>query len=98
MRSPNTTIAAALCALGLGGCSTHSIIDDFTRKSTYDVVEQIRCEAGRAVRDYAPAYVNASIAYEFDFTITEENNANAAVTLTLPFHSFYHPYPNPAHT
>jgi hypothetical protein len=85
MRSPSTIIAAALSVFGFGGCSTHPIIDDVTRKSTYDVVEQIRCEAGRAVRDYAPAYVNAAIAYEFEFVIREENNANAAGTLTLPF-------------
>jgi hypothetical protein len=85
MRPLSTRIAAALCAFALAGCSTHPIIDDVTRVSTYDVVEQIRCEAGRAVRDFAPAYAKAAIAYEFDFDITERNYAKASGTLTFPF-------------
>lgn len=86
MRWPVAVVFAAFCSMfALAGCSTHPIIDDVTRVSTYDVVEQIRCEAGRAVREFAPAYVQAAIAYEFNFNITEINNANAAATMLLPF-------------
>jgi len=33
--------------IALGGCSTFPLPDDVTRKSTYDIIQQIRCEARR---------------------------------------------------
>ena len=86
MRPRIALIAVALCCcLAFVGCSTHPLIDDVARISTYDVVEQIRCEAGRAVKDFAPGYAKAAIAYEFNIDITEKNNAAATGTLTYPF-------------
>jgi hypothetical protein len=73
------------------GCSTFPLPDDVTRKSTYDIVEQIRCEARRAVVDHAYDYKTgidyktASVAYEFDFDISEDNNASGDATWTLPY-------------
>jgi len=60
-------------------------VEDVTRKATYDIVEQIRCEARRAVVDYGYDYKTASIAYDFDFNITERNNASGDVTAMIPF-------------
>jgi hypothetical protein len=73
------------------GCSTFPLPDDVTRKSTYDIVQQIRCEARQAVMDQAYDYKTgidyktASVAYEFEFDITEDNNAAADATWTLPY-------------
>jgi hypothetical protein len=72
-------------APALAGCSTHPLPDDVTRKSTYDIVDQIRCEARRAVIEHAYNYKTASLAYEFTFDITEGNNATADATWTLPY-------------
>jgi hypothetical protein len=69
----------------LAGCSTFPIPDDVTRKSTYDIVEQIRCEAKRAVVDYGQQLKNAAIAYEFQFHITETNDSSASATGSIPF-------------
>jgi hypothetical protein len=81
----------AALAPALVGCSTFPLPDDVTRKSTYDIVQQIRCEARRAVADHAYDYKTgidyktASVAYEFDFDISEDNNASADATWTLPY-------------
>ena len=72
-------------APALAACSIHPLPEDVTRKATYDIVEQIRCEARRAVAEYARSYTTASIAYEFEFDITEDNNASADVTALIPF-------------
>jgi hypothetical protein len=69
----------------LTGCSAFPIPDDVTRISTYDIVEQIRCEARRAVLDYGQRFNNAAVAYEFSFHITETNNASADATGVIPF-------------
>jgi hypothetical protein len=69
----------------LAGCAVHPLPDDVTRLSTYDIVQQIRCEAARAVKDLAPQYKDATIAYEFEFHITENNNASADATFRMPF-------------
>jgi hypothetical protein len=69
----------------LVGCAIHPLPEDVTRKTTYDIVEQARCEAKHAVMDYARGIKNAAIAYEFTFHITEMNNAAGDVTWTYPF-------------
>jgi hypothetical protein len=47
-------------APALAGCSAYRLPDDATRKSIYDIVEQIRCEARRAVIEHAHNYKAAS--------------------------------------
>jgi hypothetical protein len=78
MRLLRVTIAAILALAALAGCSTHPIPDDVTRVSTYGIVQQIRCEAGRAIRELAPSYTTAAIAYEFNFDITETDTVTDA--------------------
>jgi hypothetical protein len=75
----------ALAQSGLAGCSIHPLPDDVTRVSTYDIAQQIRCEAARAIKELAPVYSQSVIGYEFEFHITEKNNASAGATLTHPF-------------
>lgn len=72
-------------ALTLAGCATHPLPDNVTRPTTYGIVDQIRCEAKRAVVDSARGFTDAAIAYEFTFHITEGDNASADTTWTLPF-------------
>jgi hypothetical protein len=90
-------LGIAAIAPVLAGCSTFPLPDDVTRKSTQAIVEQIRCEARRAVLDYAYHYKDganrkntvdyktATVAYEFTFDITEDNNAMADATWGLPY-------------
>jgi hypothetical protein len=77
--------AAAVLLTILAACSVHPLPDDVTRISTHDVVQQIRCEAARAVKDLSPKFLSLTIAYEFEFTINETNNASADATFTHPF-------------
>jgi hypothetical protein len=86
MRLFRLVFIAALAQAGLAGCSTHPIPDDVTRVSTYGIVQQIRCEAGRAIRELAPNYTTAAIAYEFNFDITETDSlASGESIFTQPF-------------
>jgi hypothetical protein len=75
----------ALLAPVLIGCSTHPLPEDVTRVSTYDIVQQARCEAQRAVLDYGQGITMAHIAYEFTLDITETNNAMGDLTFIKPF-------------
>jgi hypothetical protein len=99
MRWFRAMCVVALAQGGLTGCSTHPIPDDVTRVSTYGIVQQIRCEAGRAIRELALNYTTAAIAYEFNFDIIENTTVTDAqavftklfstsfftLTLTSPF-------------
>jgi hypothetical protein len=85
------------------GCSIHPLPEDFSRSSTIDIVESIRCEAQAAIwshaqkaslkdgganaRDYRPLpkFRKAVIGYEFQFTITEQNNKDSSASFALPF-------------
>jgi hypothetical protein len=67
----------------LAGCSIHPLPDDLSRKSTYDIVQKIRCEAKAAVMDYGQK-LNSAIVYAFYFNINEHNDASAGFTLTNP--------------
>jgi len=88
-------LGIAALAPVLAGCSTVPRTDDVTGKSTLAIVHQVRCEAKRAVLDFAyhykdpsPSgidYKTASVAYEFTFDITEDNNASADGTWGLPY-------------
>jgi hypothetical protein len=78
-------IASVAAFFALTGCAAHPLPDDVTRTSTYDIVNQIRCEARQAVIEHAYNYKTASVAYEFNFDITEDNNASADGTWVLPY-------------
>src|SRR5262245_39259680 len=84
MRSLHRVVIACLAPI-LAACSVHPLIDDVTRTTTHDIVEKIRCEAQRAVREHGRGLTtNATIAYEFTFEITETNNASGDVTWAIP--------------
>jgi hypothetical protein len=84
MRSVQLFVFACLVPM-LFGCSTVPIQDDVTRKETFQIVQQIRCEARKAVFQYRDNLPNAAIAYEFTFSITEGNNATTSATAGVPF-------------
>lgn len=67
------------------GCSMHPIPDDVSRKTTYEIVDKIRCEARAAVEQYGQGINDASIVYQFTFDINEHNDATAGFTLFNPF-------------
>lgn len=73
--------------IAVAACSIHPLPGDVTPYSTDDIVAQIRCEAQRAVNTHAssPELSNASIAYTFEFTITENNNGSATASFRYPF-------------
>jgi hypothetical protein len=86
------------------GCSIHPLPEDFSRSSTIDIVESIRCEAQAAIWDHAQKaspvkggrpnlasyrpmkkFEGTFIGYEFQFTISEENEKSGSATFALPF-------------
>jgi len=42
---PIPSVVMAVLAPILANCSTHPLVDDVTRSTTFDVVDKIRCEA-----------------------------------------------------
>jgi hypothetical protein len=83
-----------LIGMVLLGCSTHPLVEDVTRQKTFDIVKSIRCEATLAVakaRDIpkpplSPETLKKTyIGYDFQFLITENNNATASSLFTYPF-------------
>jgi hypothetical protein len=83
MRLPfGLTVLAVL--LPLTGCSVHPIPDDVSRKTTYDIVQEIRCEAKAAVEQYGRGIQEASIVYQFSFDINEHNDATGGFSLLYP--------------
>jgi hypothetical protein len=78
----------ALAVLALSslmiGCSIHPLPDDISRKSTYDIVDKIRCEAKAAVDQYATELIDASIVYTFTFDIDETDDANLGLSFLNP--------------
>jgi hypothetical protein len=85
MRAVQLFMFAALAPILLG-CSAVPIQDDVTRKETFQIVQQIRCEARRAVDNpLGHNLPTAAIAYEFTFNITEGNTASANATAGVPF-------------
>jgi hypothetical protein len=77
----------------LAACSTHPLVDDVTRQTTFQIVDSIRCEATLAIaklRDkdngIKPEQLPATyIGYEFQFQITENNNASISSLFKYPF-------------
>jgi hypothetical protein len=68
----------------LAGCAIHPIPENVSRKTTYDIVDKIRCEAKAAVMEFGRGFKEASLVYNFTFDIVEVNNANAGFTLLEP--------------
>ena len=65
-------------AAGLAGCAMHPLPGDFSRKSTYQIIEKIRCEGAESLRGIPkghPFLKSVYIGYDFDFNITETNAA-----------------------
>jgi hypothetical protein len=84
MRPIHSLVIAVLAPI-LANCSTHPLVDDVTRTTTFDIVEKIRCEAKRAVKDYGKRLGDdTTIAYEFEFDIKEDNHASGNATWFLP--------------
>ena len=76
---------------GLLGCSIHPLQEDVTRKSTFDIVKTLLCEARRGMIDanLTTDEINATlIGLDFDFNITENNKATEAKL------EFLHPFLN----
>ena len=70
----------------LAGCAIHPLPDDVTRETTHSIVQKIRCEAQRGVLDHGRRLGDdTTLGYEFDFHITEINDASGGFTLTNPF-------------
>jgi len=69
------------------GCSIHPIPDDRVGDTTVQIVKKIRCETRLAVEKYAshPRYKTAAIAYDFRFTVTENNRGSGAAAFLFPF-------------
>ena len=84
MRTIRSVASIGLAALA-AGCSIHPLPDDVSRKSTYDIVDKIRCEAKAAVEEHGGRFTRASIVYNFEFDIKEVNDASAGFTLLNPF-------------
>ncbi len=78
----------ALLCLFVGGCAIHPLPEDISRKSTFEIVRAIRCEAKQAVLDINDVrYDQAVIGYAFTFDITEHDDATADATFKRPFFS-----------
>ena len=60
----------------------HPLPEDVSRKSTFDIVKKLRCEAREGVLQSAmsiKALENTYIGFDFDLTMTENNNANSGL-------------------
>jgi hypothetical protein len=83
--SARAAMRPALAVLALSslliGCSVHPLPDDVSRRSTFDIVENIRCEAKAAVEDHGRDFQHAQIAYDFSFRINETNDTNVGFSL-----------------
>lgn len=80
-------VACSSLCLALLGCSIHPIPDDLVGDTTVQIVKKIRCETRLAVEKHASGarYKTAAIAYDFRFTVTENNRASGAAGFGLPF-------------
>jgi hypothetical protein len=81
-------ISVVAATILLSACSVHPLPDDLpAKKGTYQIVEAIRCEAKKAVLEHAEhaRFKGAVIGYNFDFDITEVNEAAAGFELQKKF-------------
>lgn len=77
-------LLSLLPAAALTACSTHPLPEDVTRKSTYDIVQALRCEIKAGLRDVQPEanILKSTIGMDFSFDITE-NNSTGGGSLTF---------------
>ncbi len=73
----------------VGGCATHPLPEDFSRKSTRDLVQAVRCELAQGVAslpDATPKELRNSVAgIDFKLNMNEETSATAGkLALTDP--------------
>ena len=63
------------------GCSTHPLPEDVSRKSTFDIVQKLRCEAKAGLSGFESLTFlpHTFIGYDFTFTMTEDDNANSGL-------------------
>lgn len=76
------------CALMAASCSVHPLPEDLpARKNTFQIVQAIRCEAKKAVLTNADdaRFKGAVIGYNFDFDITETDQASAGFEVQKKF-------------
>jgi hypothetical protein len=80
-----TASICAFCALTFG-CAVHPLQEDVTGVTTVDIVHKVRCEAKAAILRSARhrAFEGAAIAYNFTFSITENNDGTAGADFSLP--------------
>ena len=59
---------------------------DVTGLRLVDVVDKVRCEAKEAIQHLDPQrrFDRAIMTYQFDFVITEDNDASADAKFTVP--------------
>lgn len=78
--------SASACILLLG-CSIHPIPDDLVGDTTVQIVKKIRCETRLAIEKHASQarYKSAAVAYDFRFTVTENNRGSGAAGFAFPF-------------
>jgi hypothetical protein len=86
---PKQRIIAFILLLFLFGCSTHPLPEDVTRKSTFDLVQKILCEAKEGIDGEglsALSLKNTYIGFDFSFDMEEKNNAkNGSFEFLDPF-------------
>ncbi len=83
MFSKHTILVFLLGSIGLGGCSSHPLVDDVTRKNTVAIVQAIRCEARKGLVEAHPTPnpqdIGLVVGYDFTFDITETNMAKGGL-------------------
>ncbi len=82
-------VTIAIPVLMLLGCSTHPLPEDVTRKTTFEIVERIRCEAREGIMREtlsAAGLKNIYIGMDFSFDMEEKNDAkNGSLEFSDPF-------------
>lgn len=83
--------AIVLLFSGLAGCSTHPLPEDVTRKTTFDIVQKIRCEARQGIFDAGidnhPDLSSSTIGFDFNFKITETSGlTDGSLSFMSPAH------------
>lgn len=76
-----SAVAVTGIALAMSGCSTHPLPENVTRKTTYDIVHSILCEARAGIRTFqltAAEKAQLQVGFDFKFDITEHNRATSA--------------------
>lgn len=73
-----------ITAFSISGCSSVPRLENVSRRAMSEIIENVRCEAKRAVVDYGKYYKTAAIAYEFTFQASEQNNNSFVASWIAP--------------